>query len=450
MDFYGPDGASIRRLFPDFAEPTLTDGDAAQIWGDAERKEVKLIAKAGTMPDKDFENMMNEEVYFLRGEYPAWRDCLVRSLTAVNGPSPVFERFWTFWTNHFTVAPSNQEKVFYGPHTRGIRNAMTAKFRDMLQAATLSSGMLRYLDNWLSTGPNSEIGRANGETINENLARELLELHTVSPAAGYTQQDVSEVAFVLSGWGVNSGAPNEHKAYKKMPKGTAFLVQRHEPGDRVIMGKTYPATGKGALKGANQVTDLLDDLAANPSTIDFISRKLIRHFVADVPPEDSVTRVKQVWAESDGNLIAIHTAVIEEVIAKGRDSRKFTTPENWLFQAHHLTGVDLPNSPPWQSGVWVDLLCKELGQSFSDCPQPNGWSDLEKDWLSKELLVRRARYSFSVGIKSGADQTTLEGFTDFAQRLAGADSDLVAQMRQAPTPAIAIATLLSSPDFMRI
>jgi uncharacterized protein (DUF1800 family) len=450
LDFYGPDGTSLRKDFPDFAEPTLDDAAAAEIWGTAEDREIKLLPKAGTMPDKEFETLMNTEVYFLRGEYPAWRDCLVRSLTAVNGPSPVFERFWSFWVNHFTVAPSGQEKVFYGPHIRGIRNAMTGNFRDMLHAAILSSGMLRYLDNWLSTGPNSDIGKANRETINENLARELLELHTISPSAGYTQEDIAETALILSGWGTNSGAANEHKAYRKMPKGTAFLVLRHEPGERTVMGKVYKPTGKGAQKGANQALELLDDLALDARTAEFISWKLVRHFVADIPPEDSVNRVRQAWLDSGGDLQTIHAAVVDEVIAKGRDNRKFTTPENWLFQVHRLTSVPLPRAEPWSGNYWIDLLYKELGQSFSDCPQPNGWSDLESDWVSRELLVRRARYSFQVGARVDSSPESLADLVAYAGRLAGQDSALVSQFQLAATPAIAAATLLCSPDFLRI
>jgi uncharacterized protein (DUF1800 family) len=448
LDFYAPDGTNQRGAFPDFAEPTLDDASAAEIWGICEEKEVEISKKAGTMPARDFENLMNAEVGFPRGEYPGWRDCLVRTLTAVNGPSPVFERFWTFWINHFTVAPSAHEKIFYGPHIRGIRNAMTGTFREMLHAAILSSGMLRYLDNALSTGPNSEIGKRNGETINENLARELLELHTISATAGYTQEDVAQVAYALSGWGTNSGASGEHKAYRKMPKGTAFLVQRHEPGKRTIMGKQYPETGKGAQKGANQIRELLDDLAADARTAEYISYKLVRHFVADIPPDDSVARVRAAWLDSGGNLLAVHGAVIDEVIAKGHDNRKFTTPENWLFQAHRLTGARVPNTKPWGGTYWIDLLYKELGQSFSDCPQPNGWSDLEADWVSKELLVRRARYGFQIGVKTSPD--AFGALQAYASRLAGPTGPLLAQMQQAASPSIAVATLLCSPDFLRI
>src|SRR6185369_3441487 len=245
------------------------------------------------------------------------------------------ERFWMFWINHFTVSTTEANvKLLYGPHTRNIRKRMTGRFEDMLIDAILNPAMLTYLDNLFSTGPNSYDGKHGDESLNENLAREVLELHTVSPSAGYTQQDVIEAALVLTGWQFYAGAQTE-KGLHGVPYGTYFHVEKHEPGSRKVIGRTYQLKDKGR----NQAPDLLRDLAAHPKTAEHLAWKLARHFIADVPPADSVERIRAAWVASKGDLVAIHTAVIDEVLAKAPTNSKFTTPENWLLQSFVATGV---------------------------------------------------------------------------------------------------------------
>jgi uncharacterized protein (DUF1800 family) len=321
---------------------------------------------------------------------------------------------------------------------------MTGNFSDMLVDAVLNPAMLVYLDNHLSTGPNSSHGKSGRESLNENLAREVLELHTMSPAAGYTQRDVGEAALVLTGWQFYAGARTHGRKMKGVPYGTYFHWEKHEPGTRTVFGRTY----KPVERGKGQAPAMLRDLAAQPETARFISWKLARHFIADIPPEDSVERIRNAWLESKGDLLTIHSAVIDEVIAKALDNPKFTTPENWLIQSCRAMGL----GPPLVMPIWgteeIHWTFKELGQAYDECPQPNGWPDTKKDWISKELLDRRLRYSLHLGRR--VDGEKAEYLKEYSTRLAGKESPLAFMVARAETVSLATACLLSSPQFLKI
>ena len=447
LDFFGIDGGNIRSKLPDYADPIADIPTAAKVWGTANNIETKLQLQVSKMSNADWQNALNEQVYKPRSDHPYWRDALVQSATATGGGSPVFERFWQFWVNHFAVQATPYVQLFYGPHTREIRARMTSTFADMAKAAVLNPAMLFFLDNHLSTGPHSQIGRHTRETINENLGRELLELHTVSPAAGYTQKDVTEVAYILSGWSISGHMIEQKNIPKSAPYGTYFDIMRHEPGSKTVMGKTY----KNGRKGDQQALQLIEDLAVDPNTATHLATKLARHFVADYPADDSIGRIRDAWMQSKGDLITVHTAVIDEAIAKGPDNPKFTTPQNWVYLAHRTAHVDLPLAEMWgknPQAIWVSALLEEMGQAYAGVPQPNGWSDLAADWLSKELINRRLRYALKLG--SQAPGSVAAHLDSTAQRIAGADSDVAKAVTGATSVSDKAAILLSSPEFMRI
>ena len=447
LDFYGPDGQSIRSTLPPYAEPVADYAEATRLVGIYFNKEHELEKLAGTMPDAQLNEKIYHEVDLPQKWYPEWRDALLRSLTIVNGPSPVFERFWLFWVNHFSVKSEQMTALWYGPHTRLIRSHMTGKFSEMLRDAILQPAMVYYLDNFVSIGPHSISRRAGtAGTVNENLARELLELHTMSPAGGYTQQDVVQLSYALSGWQFFAAKFDDGGILKTPPPfGSFFFFDKHEPGNRSVLGKTYD----GANKGKDQAPQIITDLAVNPATAEFISRKLLRHFLADDPPDDSVANVHDAWVQSGGDLPTIHAAVIDEVLTKGHEYEKFSTPEIWFHQLHRTASLPVPTFLPKNSGVyWINLLFDELGQGYGSALQPNGYSDLKADWISKELLERRARYANLAARRINEEALAYLG--DFGVRLAGPDSDLVAAMKQADNPAIAATVLLASPQFMRI
>ena len=196
----------------------------------------------------------------------------------------------------------------------------------------------------------------------------------------------------------------------------------------------------------------LSMISPSPSSIRRdLATKLARHFVADEPPDDSVQRIRDAWMQSKGDLVTVHTAVIDEVIAKGPDNPKFTTPQNWVYLAHRTAHAPLPLAEMWgrdPKAIWVSALLEEMGQAYGGVPQPNGWSDLAADWLSKELINRRLRYALKIGLSTPG--SIAEHLESTAQRIAGAESDLGKTVAAADSVLDKATILLSSPQFMRI
>ena len=461
LDFFAKDGSSLFSGLhasvhikgavttdPPTLKPFADFSEACHMWEKYRLALDKLQAASKTMSPDEFDQREYEETVYPYMFIPRWRDCLQKTLTAVNGKSPVFERFWMFWNNHFTLSTTEAEiKLYYGPHIGNIRKRMTGSFADMLFDAIANPGMLIYLSNDASVGPHSQKARdpnSENRDLNENLGRELLELHTVSPAAGYSQQDVHETALILTGWQQYAGAITQGKLPPSIPYGTYFHAPSHEPGRRTVMGKTYQQKGNGS----NQLHELITDLATSPQTAKHLSLKLARHFIADDPPQDSVDRIAQKFTESGGDLVAVHSAVIDEVLALATTYPKLTTPENWLIQAYKVSGAHFPLSPPRGGSESISWVFKEIGQSFDECPQPNGWSDAKSDWLSKEMLDRRVREAYRIGTASAAFSNDQLG--DYAGRLAGADSPLVPLVRRAESRGMAFALLMASPQFLKM
>ena len=302
---------------------------------------------------------------------------------------PVFERFWLFWGNHFAISEKDSLADFStGPYQREIiRPNMIKTFEDMVQEVTKSWCMIHHLDNSESVGPNSKRGIESRDTINENHARELLELHTVSPEAGYTQNDVINLAYIMTGWG--------HKWNNKvLETGDVWFDQdKHQKGEKIVLGKKYKNEGK------RELSKVIHDLSNHPQCIKFVSTKLCRHFITDNPTKDMVDPVIKAWTNSNGNLIKIHKAVIQQAYKNNNFTYKFQLPEVWIMQLSRIFDLNLPISskkmnyefkfePSNRQGQLTWYL-NEVGHSPYRPKQPNGWSDYEVDWVSPELLLRR-------------------------------------------------------------
>ena len=302
---------------------------------------------------------------------------------------PVFERFWLFWGNHFAISEKDSLADFStGPYQREIiRPNMIKTFEDMVQEVTRSWCMIHHLDNSESVGPNSKRGIESRDTINENHARELLELHTVSPEAGYTQDDVINLAYIMTGWG--------HKWNNKvLETGDVWFDQdKHQKGEKIVLGKKYKNEGK------RELSKVIHDLSNHPQCIKFVSTKLCRHFITDNPTKDMVDPVIKAWINSNGNLIKIHKAVIQQAYKNNNFTYKFQLPEVWIMQLSRIFDLNLPISskkmqyefkfePSNRQGQLTWYL-NEVGHSPYRPKQPNGWSDYEVDWISPELLLRR-------------------------------------------------------------
>ena len=245
-----------------------------------------------------------------------------RSLYAAQTNMPFHERLTRFWSNHFSISARNRNtRIFPGAYEReAIRPYILKSFYELAASAIFHPGMLMFLDNDGSVGPKSRKGRESKKGLNENLAREALELHTVTPASGYTQSDVTEFAKALTGW---SFQYREHQKYK-IGK-TRFKKSQHEPGTRLVLGKTYKEMG------AKQALEILKDLCARPETAENIAVKLATHFVSDAPPKDLVAALKDSYLKTGGNLMVLYKTLIDSPLAWEPAARKLKTPEDLII-----------------------------------------------------------------------------------------------------------------------
>jgi len=319
----------------------------------------------------------------------------------VYGGDQVKLRLTSFWANHFTIGNTFDTAQMIGHAIdEGILAKLNGTFADLLYGITTHPGMLTYLDNVWSAGERSEQAKSCRKKLNcqaglnDNLGRELLELHTVSIAAGYTEDDIKEAAKVLAGWGIDfeAGVPEIRKRTGNNDHWNAYKKRWTEPGKKYILGKTINA-GRGGLR------ELTDFLASHHSTITHISTKLCRHFVSDNPTRDQIEAVKTVWLQSGGDLKSIHTKVLQ--LAVDAPKAKFLWPMTWLFQVVRLSGATYFKG--WENIEDYDdklmsskRVFEELGQSFWSSRQPNGYSDDKADWMSVEMLERRIRIAGTI------------------------------------------------------
>ncbi len=329
----------------------------------------------------------------------------IRHHQAIYGEAPVFERFWHFWGNHFTIVDKNKLPVFNtGPMQRDvIRPGMNGSFADLVYNVTISWPMLKSLDNFQSRGPNSKFNiyrKKKGKPqrgLNENHARELLELHTVSPECGYTQEDVINAANIMTGWGfVRKGKKRIHVEDPDV----GYIADVHEPGTHTVLDEKFKSTGFDVkTKGKEQLRDLVDFLCAHESCIRFISWKLCRHFICDEPTDEMIQVVVDAWKKSNGMLPDIHRAVVRAAWTFGDEYRKFQMPETWFLQVARMSGASWPGHPgtfdydfeskPTSAQRQPARVLAELGHKPFRAKQPNGFPDTEAEWLSPEYLVRR-------------------------------------------------------------
>jgi uncharacterized protein (DUF1800 family) len=250
---------------------------------------------------------------------------------------------------------------------------VTGRFSDMLLAVMRHPGMLLYLENTQSVGPASPFGRRRQRGLNENLARECMELHTLSPAAGYTQADVTSFAMLLTGWSVELRAD---------PPGFLFRPDTHQPGGQTVMGRDFPDGEAGAATA-------LAFFASHPATHRHLATKLVRHFVADDPPPDAVRRIEAVLRDTGGDLGQASLALVALPDAWTPDA-KLRSPQDFVIAS--LRGLGLPAAR--QGNVMGALGV--LGQPLFAAPQPNGWPDRAADWAAPEALLRRIDWSYGL------------------------------------------------------
>jgi uncharacterized protein (DUF1800 family) len=384
---------------------------------------------------EDLRQTLNARRRALRDGFEA--DVLQRAVWGATTQTAFAERWFLFWANHFTVGPGSAlQTATIGPfETTAIRPHVFGPFTDLLLAAETHPAMLLYLDQNRSVGPSSALaqrmaGRPAGREIglNENLAREILELHTVGVNAGYTQADVTEFARALTGLTFRGFDATDQAGQSH------FRAIAHEPGPRTVMGVRYEVEGEA------QSAAILRDLTSRPETARFISRKIARHFVADDPPPGLIARLEQAWLKSDGALDQVAAALISAPEAWAPEAKKFKTPYEFLISSWRATDT----APRAYNEL---AMLNAMGQRPFHAPSPEGWPEEEAAWATPDGIIKRLVWT--------------EGFAPKAVRNRD-PSDLAAQAlgaRLSPTTATAIARsesrdeglalLLMSPEFQR-
>lgn len=363
-------------------------------------------------------------------------DVSKRVAVQVYSDQPFIERLVMFWSNHFTVSIKAGNKQFMLAHTNqfeieAIRPNLSGTFSQMLLAVCRSPVMLIYLDNARSFGENSKVGMDKKVGLNENFAREILELHTLGVNGGYTQKDVNELAKIISGWSFDASNNNE-RIYGLDPVSFKFKAGGHEPGNKVLLGRVFTE------KGENEGVQALDFLAKHPSTARHISLKLARHFISDNPPDLIVSQIYDAYMSSGGNLTTVAIALIKSKQAWQLPFVKYKNPYEYIISAYRLTDT-VPSSVALMKSL-DSLSFRPFNES-----SPAGYGDTTADWLTANSFLKRIEwaYDFASTLPSTYDPRELI-LQAFGENLS---AKTTLEINQAPTSAEGIALLLASPEF---
>jgi uncharacterized protein (DUF1800 family) len=344
---------------------------------------------------------------------------------AITTPAPFRERLVWFWTNHFVISLRRGvcTAVAAAFVEEAIRPHVTGRFGDMVLAVMRHPAMLLYLDNATSFGPDSPLGQRTHRGLNENLARECMELHTVSPLAGYTQADVTSFANILTGWSID---------LKADPPGFRYRPFAHEPGVQTMMQRQFPADEAGGVAA-------LAFLANHPATHRFLSTKLVRHFVADDPPPDAVRSIEAVLRDTKGDLGAASAALVK-LDGAWQPGTKLRTPMDYVIASVRALDV-----PPDQMPNLVGIL-GGLGQPLWSAPAPNGWPDRAADWAAPEAMLRRIDWASGFAGRVGNRDVVEISDTTLGPLLRPETREAI---RRAGSRRDAMTLLLTSPEFQR-
>lgn len=369
-----------------------------------------------------------------------------RTGAALTASAPFVERLVHFWANHFAVSADKLPVIGIAGllEFEAIRPHVLGRFRDMLLAVEQHPAMLLYLDQAQSIGPDSmaanlaeRLGRRR-RGLNENLAREILELHTLGVDGGYTQADVTEFARALTGWTVSGlvrGPVRRLVGSTGSPGTFHFAAAIHEPGERRILSRRYGHEGEG------QARAVLDDLAANPATARHLALKLARHFAGDDPPPAMVERLTRAWLDSGGDLPTVYRALIDSPEVWDPAPLKFRTPWEWSIAALRAVGA------LQLEGQAAGGLMAQLGQPVWRPGSPAGYDDVAASWTGPDALMRRVEAAERIAGRTGemVDARTL------APRLLPGtlNPTTVQAIARAESPVQGLALLLVAPEFLR-
>lgn len=411
---------------------------------------------------------------------------------AIDSPRQLQEVMTDFWFNHFNVSSDKGlDHIWVGQYEESaIRPYALGRFRDMLGATAHHAAMLFYLDNWQNTAasfrpvvnnPNNPKAKSRFKGINENYARELMELHTLGVDGGYTQKDVQELARVLTGLGLPPGAgggfamrnPQERRrmlgqfqggqnqrrfggatrqrgirnfgealSASSIPgdtkSGSYFDARRHDPGTKVILGQTIVGSGE------REIEQVLDLLARHPSTARHISFKLAQYFVADVPPEPLVKKMAATFTRTDGQIAAVLSTLFEseEFWNPQYRNNKFKSPYRYVVSSLRATDATIVDVVP------VLAYLKQAGQPLYKCLTPNGYKNTQEAWLNPDSLINRLNFATALGanrLPGVKSDNNNQG--DITDSLATVSEKTVSAIEQAQ-PQLRQSLVLGSPEFM--
>jgi len=414
--------------------------DSATILGGflAARRERREEKKEGGDPVKQTVDLIRKQIvphYLAQVE--------ARTRIAVNTSAPFHERLVYFWTNHFAV--SVDKPVVTGIagalENEAIRPHVTGRFVDLLLAVEQHPAMIMYLDNELSVGPNSRLALMAARRrpdpkrkidINENLGREILELHTLGVDGGYTQADVTSFARVLTGWSIGGG---QGLLAAGKPGAFHFRENAHEPGSQRILGRTYRESGQ------EQGEAVLRDLAQHSATAHHLATKLARHFIADDPPAASVDRIARAYRSSDGDLKTVYAALLAEDAAWNPAPVKYKTPFEFVVSVLRAMAIEPPEGKKLAGSFEV------LGQRTYSPGSPAGWPDTARDWDGADALMKRVEWSLAVAERAASVRDARTVANDaFGDAVSPATARAIGR---AESNAQALALLFMSPEFQR-
>ncbi len=433
-----PRGWLEGQLKPEFAQNQALNGlpstmDAVQhLREDMQMKQQARRDAAATQDESSkamFAGKIKDAQQEVNQDYIKQVAALTRA--SVDSPAPFFERLVQFWRNHFTVSiTKQQDRILVTAFERdAIRPNVLGNFHDMLRASTRHPAMQIYLDNFHSIGPGSPAGIRQNKGLNENLAREIMELHTLGVNGGYTQKDVTEFAKILTGWTIDAQGQGDGSGF-------FFAPRQHEPGSKTLLGVSYRENG------VNEGEDALSAFARNPSTAKFIATKLARHFIADDPPENAVTQLESAFTQNNGDLIPVYRTLVALDEAWRDPLAKVKTPNDLILSL--LRAANIGDAIEDKKLVGAYRMLNQMPFSASS---PAGWSDRAADWIGAEALLQRIDLARFI---ARAVHTQFDP-ADLLENTIGpvASKDTRLAVAHAGSAQEAITLLFSSPEFQR-
>jgi len=408
-------------------QPSSAKESAAPMPGNAN---AMVQAPKGMAAAKDMGNGMKP--------MPVQRDAnlneaMARFLQAYAATTGFAERLVWFWSNHFCVSTAKGQEIEMtaGSFEReAIRPNILGHFSTLVRAVEQHPAMLYYLDNQQSIGPNSKAGQRRGKGLNENLAREIMELHTLGVGSGYTQTDVTSLARIITGWTFLGRNAKEGE-----PGTFSFNANYHEPGAQKLLGKSYPQAD------ITQGLAALDDLSVNPATAKHVAFKLARHFVSDAPPAPLVDRLAQTFLKSAGDLKVVTRALIDSDEAWATPASKIKSPQEFLLSAIRALGSEPDDPKPLLNAL------NNLGQPLWRPSGPNGFGDTNDVWTSPEGIKVRLEVASLRARKTKTDANPNELLLAICGP--SVSNDTKQAVARAESKQQALALLLMSPEFQR-